>query len=740
MKYFQIKNRPLLISFCLLSLIIANPCMSAVSNDTVTTNTKKKAILRPFKMQWQDSENSKLNLSFLLEKPAGKDGFITIKDGHFVKPSGERFKIWGVNLVFGACFPEKSDAPKVAAYLARLGINAVRLHHIDGEWGQTTLMKNGLNHTREFSPELLDKLDFFIANLIKAGIYININLNNSRKYREGDDVPDYELLGVAKGVTFFDDRLIELQKEYAKQLLTHVNPYTGNSYTDEPAVSMVEVVNENSLVEAWINGRLKGKRTTPEDNVWSDIPEYYGNTLTIKYNEWLKINYTSSDIRLLEEETGVNKGENIPRLLPEEFKKSSDFRFAAEARFLIETEQSFFSGMYKYLKDELGVKSVITGNSDHNHYLNNYAYLSNAALLDYVDSHVYWNYYGTMINNETGKERWGRKNNVPMVSMPERSTVVNLSRSAVEGKPFTVSETNHGNDNDFYSEGIPIMGAYAGLQDWDGVFYFALAHREPAIWDTFRPGTNDMVVDPVQMANFTATGLLFMRSDIKSPEQAVLRGYSKDDIIKGAKSQDGDPAFYTENFSPLTPLMHKTRITSFHRTINDFPAVKDKKIIKSETGELIWHADDDKSFVEVSSPNSEAFVGFIPETAFDMKHIKVNIKNEFGAIILTSLDAKPIETSEKMLLVTTARSGFTDMVWNEDKTELLNRGKQPTIIEVIEGEITLQGLKNGKKIIIEPLDGSGNPIKSSDKTIKNGTVTLNIGNDVTVWYYLTVKR
>ena len=715
-------------------LFIMTPGMVSGNNP----ETRKKVTLKPFKMEWKNNENSKLDLSFLLDKPAGKDGFITIKDGHFVKPSGERLKIWGVNLVFGANFPEKTDAPKVAAYLARFGINAVRLHHMDGMWGQATLMSNGLDHTQKISPEQLDKLDYLIACLIKAGIYIDINLNNSRQYREGDGVAEHKLLGIAKSVTLFDDRLIELQKMYAKQLLTHVNPYTGRAYVDEPAVCIVEFINENSLVEAWFRGRLKGQRTEPDGDVWCDIPAYYGQALTVKYNEWLKRNYTISDIRLLEEETGVNRGENIPRLLPEEFKESSEFRFTAEASFLIETERNFFLDMYTYLKEELGVKSPITCNSDHDHSVNNYAYLSNASLMDFVDSHVYWNLFDGTTDEE--KERWGRAHNTPMVSAPERSTVAKLSRSAVEGKPFTVSETNHGNTNDYYSEGIPIIGAYAGLQDWDGIFYFALSHSSPSSWDTFRPGTLDMVVDPVQMANYAATGLMFMRNDIKPSKSTVLRGYSPDDIIKGAKSQDGGSPFFTENFSPLIPLIQKTRVTSFHRTVNDFPQVQDTKILRSETGELTWHSDDDKSFVEVSSPNSEAFIGFNTKHTSDLKHIKLNIKNEFGAITLTSLDGQPLEVAEKILLVTTAQSGFTSMKWNEDHTKLSNRGKQPTTIEVIKGEIILKGLKNGKQLIVEPLDGAGNPIKTNTKTIKDGTVTLHVGNDVTVWYYLTVKR
>jgi len=42
--------------------------------------------------------------------------------------------------------------------------------------------------------------------------------------------------------------MIELQKKYARDLLTHVNPYTKTAYTDEPAIALVEISNEERPV------------------------------------------------------------------------------------------------------------------------------------------------------------------------------------------------------------------------------------------------------------------------------------------------------------------------------------------------------------------------------------------------------------------------------------------------------------------------------------------------------------
>jgi len=311
-------------------------------------STEKQLV--PFSMIWEKSKDAKLNLSFMLEKPAGKNGFISIKDDHFVLPNGERFKMWGVDFTGGACFPEKRDAPLVAAYLARFGINSVRFHYMDAtlshiyqNWKpEQSLLDYSKNTTREFLPEQMDKLDFLISELKKAGIYSDINLFVGRSFKIDDGVPEYDLLGTAiKAVTSFDDRLIEIQKEYARKLLTHVNPYTGNAYTNEPAVSLVEIVNENSLVEAWVRGKLQGKSTTPTTATWIDIPPYYSKELTRKFNEWLKANVSSEKLKLIRKEAGVLASADVPRLSPDEFKDASELRFHAEAEFLISTEQNF---------------------------------------------------------------------------------------------------------------------------------------------------------------------------------------------------------------------------------------------------------------------------------------------------------------------------------------------------------------------------------------------------------------
>jgi hypothetical protein len=248
-----------------------------------------------------------------------------------------------------------------------------------------------------------------------------------------------------------------------------------------------------------------------------------------------------------------------------------------------------------------------------------------------------------------------------------------------------------------------------------------------------------MGLDPVKMPGMAAIGLMFLRNDLKPAESCIYRGYNEKQIIEGIRESSDHKPYFTQGFSPLIPLIEKTRIRSFEKTISDFPGIKELSEIKAETGEILWH-NTGKNCVEVSAPKTESLIGFIPETTSLLKHMKVNIQNDFAAITVISLDNKSLETAEKLLLLAAGQTGMTGMKWSDDRKRLVEPGSKPTTIEVIKGEITLTGLTKAKSLVIQPLDGGGNPLKSIKVTVKNGTARISIGNDVTVWYYLQVKR
>ena len=204
--------------------------------------------------------------------------WITVKDGRFVV-GDERVRIWGVNLCFGACFPEPKDAGRIAARMAAAGVNSVRFHHMD-----TSRFPRGILDPKDamkLHPEALDRLDVFLDQLARHGIRANLNLHVGRAASAALGLPKPNT-NYDKIVGIFTPELVEAQKQYARDLLTRVNKVRKIRYADDPAVAFVEITNEDSLF-MWSAAR--DLRT---------LPEYYAKILQGRFCTWLKGRYGST--------------------------------------------------------------------------------------------------------------------------------------------------------------------------------------------------------------------------------------------------------------------------------------------------------------------------------------------------------------------------------------------------------------------------------------------------------------
>ena len=234
------------------------------------------------------ASDSAVNLAWLNEQPAGGHGFVRIQDGHFVDGQGKRLRFLASNFTFGSCFPDHDTADKLAGRLASLGINCIRFHHIDNQVSPHGIWKAGMPKKNELDPDQLDRLDYFIAALKRQGIYADINLHISRNYWEGEDFPDglannqerqNQLPKYGKSIDMINEQMIRMQHDYARSLLTHVNPYTKTSYAKEPCVAIMEINNENTLLELKV----------------AALPQYYRVDVLKKWNQWLRSRYGSTE-------------------------------------------------------------------------------------------------------------------------------------------------------------------------------------------------------------------------------------------------------------------------------------------------------------------------------------------------------------------------------------------------------------------------------------------------------------
>lgn len=711
--------------------------------------------LAPFEVRWDDVAPSPTDLSFLLDAPAGKDGFVRVAGEHLVV-GGRRLRIWGVNLTGAACLPPKESARKVARHLAKFGLNSVRLHYLDGPAPQG-LIADGPD-TERLDPEMLDRLDYFLAECYRAGIYANLNLNVYRRYRDGDDVPDHDLLGVAKNATYYNRRLIDLQKAYARDLLTHRNPYTGRTYAAEPGICLVELTNENSLTEGWVMRRLIGEQAEPPTGIWSDIPPRYARELTDLYNAHLRERYGSRDSLAAAwastgEEIGLAADEDpwdgaVRRTDPRECASYARARFRDEAAFYVEVERRYNAEMAGYLREELGVRCPVLGTSDHNHYWSGLPLVQGQAELDLVDGHVYWQHPRFPDQKAPwSKSEWTITNSA-MVNEPDRATVTQLARSAVRGRPYIVSETNHPFPNEHASEGILSLGAYAALQDWDGIYWYTYGH---APFDDSTPrhvaGFFDLHADPVKMSQIALGALLFIRGDVRPAERLVEIGYTRKEVLDSNRVvADAKENFnWRPGLSPRTPLIHRLRVASYDRPEPpaDLPEIAHLARTVSDTGEIAWDLDDPAGgVIAVDSSRTQMLLGYLGGRTASVGSLTVEVDTPFSALVLVSLDDRPVSHTERLILGAAARVANDGMAWDEARKSLGERfGGPPTLIEPVVGRITLIGLAGATGVRIQPLDAAGLPLgEEAPAEYSDGGWSVDVGQGpVTVWYLVTVE-
>lgn len=692
----------------------------AVSSTPLPAQTTDGMV--PFAMDHRRAilHHSPVDVSFLLDAPAGNHGFIQVKDGHLATGEGKRIRFWGVNITDWSKgsrqIPSKRDAAFWAATLARFGVNCVRFQFLDFE-SPRGLINSHRKDTRALDPEQLDREDFFVYQLEKRGIYVDFNLLVGRPFKAADGVHDAGLLRQgAKGTSLFDPTMIELQKEYARQLLGHRNSYTKLKYTDDPAIAIVEINNENAL------------------NIGYHAPSpFYKQELTELYGQWLAHHRTPEEIAELRSLSGVDTSSApVPLIVGSgQAATAPPKRFYAEAEFYNDVQHDYFAGMENYLKHTLGTKSLVIATADHNHAASGYPILLATSSLDVIDGHTYWQHPETYVRKS------------PMVNDPFHSTVVELSRSAIEDKPYIVSEVNNPFPNDYAGEGIPILASYGALQDWDGIFWYTFEPKFDPEWKPYVGDPFDISLDPVKMPELAAGALMFLRGDIKKARTSVQRSYTEKQVFDSILLPSTERPYFTPGFPLYLPLEHEVRISSLSGPPTQaFPKASAPDPIMSDTLQLSWYRGKDQSgLVTVDTPQTQALIGFVQSNAKAVSNLSAVVRNTFCTILLSSMDGKSIAQTSKLLLVAGGRVENAGQQWNTAGTNVTNWGTSPTRIEQVKGVLTLRNLEGAREAELQPIDGAGQPLGTAIKAAKDGdSWKIVLGTTPTTWYEITVER
>jgi len=500
----------------------------------------------PVDLPWQANETNDLDISGLLDAPAGVHGFVQSRGGRLVFSDGTRARFWGTAIAAACAFGPHETSEKMARYLAQCGCNLVRIHALQNPstaTGMSLVNWEDYDDSQHWDPEVLDRFDYFVAQLKKNGIYTYIDLLTRRRFRDADGLPgvdafmDRKLFAwgqgpCAKPVSTFNRRMIELQREFATRLLTHENPYTGLRLVDDPAIALVEVTNENSMF--WQTN-------------YNQLPKPYADELRERWNEWLMRKYRDRDAlenawAQLEDPLSYNED---PRLKTVKFRNVN--RHFDMALFAYEIMREYHAGMVRHLRS-IGLKVPVTGHNCPSRLADIRGVSDSGA--NFLSIHAYWDnikHFGHRAPTQRP----------PILNNPAHTLIHRLARTRTHSLPYVITEVNYPWPNKFRAEGMPLVAAYASLQDWDGIIWFSHSGGYGInTWDNWKNAVHyhtQMVKDPSLWGQFRMGAQIFLGQKVSRGRTLIENAYSDTDCFFDGGNRHRPWA------DPLNALVHFSR-------------------------------------------------------------------------------------------------------------------------------------------------------------------------------------
>lgn len=684
------------------------------------------------------SPNALFDLRELNEKVAGESGYVTrSKDGNdFVLGNGKPARFWALNT--DAQHHKGVDLPRHARFIAKRGINMVRFH------GNITPTGANLMEADTVQREHLWKL---VADMKKEGIYTTFS-----PYWAGPSrvKPAMGVLDPGKngnwGTLFFDKKLQEAYKSWMKQILTEKNPHTGIPLAQDPALAIIQLQNEDSLLFYTSQG-IGGTAI-------KELRKQFGDFLVKKYGAFDKLKDAwGGDAAIKEDNFAAGEaGFYIVWEMTQRRQGAQQKRLSDQMQFFTETMYNFNKTMGDYIHNELGCKALINAG--------NWRTADNVTMLDserysYTPNEIMGvnRYFGGA--HEGPNAGWAIVNGDKFTSistlLQPRELPVNLKQ--VEGYPILISESTWVPPQGYQSEGPFMIAAYQSLNGVDAYYWFATGEedwRHPGSANGFLPSESKWTcATPMLMGQWPAAAQMYRMGYIKQGEPVVVEqrtlndlwerkmpivaedaGYDpnrdKDNLNKESNVKDGvHPLSYL-----VGPVVTKYNGDPKLSKVADFaPYISDSlKTVKSNTGELELNYG--KGYCTVNAPKVQGATGFLNK-AGDVKLTDVDFTsgNDYATLLVVSMDNQPLAASKKIMvqLGTSARpTGWKTKpikVGTAMGEQVVSFGKSPWAI--VDTDVTLT-IRNAAITKAQVLDPNGMPVSEVPLEKAAGGVKLKV--------------
>lgn len=676
--------------------------------------------------------DSSIDLRGLNEKQAGDGGFIGVKGSQFIhSKTGEPVRFWAVNGPPGD-LKDRESLHRAARMLAKYGVNMVRIHggYFD-EKGDVnpTAVQHAIDVVESMKPE-----GIYSHFSIYFPLWIQPKADNA--YLKGYDGTMHPFAAL-----YFDPTFQKQYREWWKALLLTPDKISGKRLIDEPAVSSLEIINEDSYF-FW---------TFSDGN----IPDPEMRILETQFGTWLKKRYGSLDAAI--QKWG---GQKIPRDNPAEgrmgFRPLWNIsheklqRDKDAARFLLESQRGFYKQTVEFLRG-LGFKGVITcsnwatASPEIFGPLEKYSYTAG----DFIDRH---GYFDTAVKGESSEwslrdghsyaDRSALRFDAPESGKPKLFVHPGMDPS-YDNKPSMISETTWNRPNRYRTEAPLYLAAYGALQDSDCIVHFALDGVNWSVKPGYfmQPWT---LATPTQMGQFPAAALIYRKGliapgdmlvdvnlgvrdllDLKGtplPQDAAFDELRLKDVPQGSAMTSGgiiDPLVHyagrtNVNFTESGGSTKIARLSNFI----DHAA----QTVTSTTGQL--KLDYGKGTLAINAPAAQGICGALDTVGTaELEDVSFSSNLDLGSIVAVSMDGKPLATSSSILLQVMSEekpTGYKTEPAREGRKRIVSIGQDPWLVKEMQGTVRFKRA-DAAQLKVTVLDLNGYPASEAGSA---GSITL----------------
>jgi hypothetical protein len=630
-----------------------------------------------------------------------------------------------------------------------MGVNMVRFHvapYYETEPGPQT-----------------DGVHYLAAALKREGIYCGFNwycLAGAR-VQESWGLEGFEPGDRPHSLHLFYPPLQKLYRQWARTLFGTVNPYTGMTLAEDPATAYIELIDEDNYL------------------FWTFRPENL-NPRALPYVErefadWLKDEYGTLAAAL--QAWGEGPKPDMPdrpeegriALYPAMMFGGADWmqagrnpkRASDQLRFMVEDTREFYVGMKEWLHEELGYDGLVVGT--------NWKTVDERVVgpLDFyanmgVDVTARNTYFGAPFKRH--KFHPWMVGDVYQDKSLLRDPLQALPRHIqYGGYPHFITEGGFTFPNRFRTEEQLLMSGYASLQGIDGLFPFVL---EPE-WNAMSRGRWPIQV-PATMAQYPAAALIYRRGYVEEGPVAMNEALKLEDLysFEGASVSQSlglddfraqevpqgveaeveslpgvDPlAFYVGRvMQTIGPEPGKSQVLGGLLSYID----RENKVVRSATGQM--RLDWGTGLVSMNAPRAQGAAGFLAQAGVvDLDDVRLDLKNEYGAAVVVSLDGRPLADSERMLLQVMSedetynwRTESTTAQFSDDGPQvpakkITSIGTAPICVRKLEGTVSLKR-DDASELQVVALDLNGYP----RETLPGGADRIELQPDCL--YYLITR-